>query len=262
MLKEERHKTILNILSVKGSVTISLLCRMFNVSEMTIRRDLDELAETDALMRTHGGATLPHSDMTLLTEPPFEMRMEGNFNQKMDIAHAAMDYIKDGQKIFLDSGSTNCLLAQMLDNSKQLVVVTNAINIVVELIPRTNITIFPIGGDFRKHTYSCTGFFAEENIKNMRVDIAFVGVSGIGTQGQLYNLNTMEIGVKRAMLEVAPKIIVLADASKIGREDFVSFGDLCSVNTLITNDSVSESLLRKYSDMGVDVRIAKRTTFE
>jgi len=258
VLKEERHKTILNILSTKGTVSVILLCKILKVSEMTIRRDLDELAETNAMVRVRGGAMLPHAEMNLLTEPPFETRMEGNFALKNDIAHAALEYIKDGQKIFIDSGSTNCRLAQILDNKKQLVVVTNAINIIVELLPRTNITLFPIGGDLRKHTYSCTGYFAEETIKNLKVDISFVGVSGISSKGKLYNLNTMEIGVKRAMLDVAPKVIILADASKIGREDFISFGDLRSADTLITNDSVSENFLRTYTVMGVDVKVAER----
>jgi len=262
VLKEERHKTILNILSTKGSVSVELLCRLFNVSEMTVRRDLDELAGQDALLRIRGGAALLRTDKDLLAETPFETRMEENFVLKDSLAYAALEYIKDGQKIFLDSGTTNFLLARRLGHSKQLVVVTNAINIAVELLPHTNITIFPIGGDLRKHTYSCTGFFAEELIKSLKVDISFLGVSGIGPQGQLYNLNTMEVGVKHAMLNVAPRVIVMADASKIGCEDFVSFGNLSSVDTLITNDSVSENLLGAYADMGVNIKIAKRINSE
>jgi DeoR family transcriptional regulator, fructose operon transcriptional repressor len=254
MLKIERQKNIMTLLQTKGSVTVDQLTRIFNVTDMTIRRDLEELSDQHQIIKTHGGATL--AGKNVMAENPFELRINLNMQQKVEIAHAALELIEDGQKIFFDSGTSTFLLAKILDNSKNLIVVTNAINIATELNLRNNIKVMPIGGELRKNTYSCTGYFAEQMIRQIKVDMAFVGVSGIGIDGELYNQNVIELGIKEAIVKSAKRCIVLADHSKLGVEEFVSYSNLRYAEYLITDSLASEKILQNYRELGIKIKIA------
>lgn len=257
MLKTKRQKEIIEILKQKGVVEIKDLCRLFSVVEMTLRRDLDELIEAgkDSIVRTHGGAML--SETNMLLEAPFDIRDMRNQKEKEEIARVASSMIREGQKILLDSGTTTYSLAKQLDNSRKLMVVTNAINIATELNMRTNISVIPVGGALRKNTYSCTGYFAETMIKQIKVDIAFIGVGGISETGKLSSGSIVEVGVKRAMLEAGKRTVVLADSSKIGHEDFALITNIKNVDLLITDSKAPNKIINRYKKMGVKIKIAK-----
>ena len=240
MLKTKRQKEITVILETKGSIEIRELCRIFNVAEMTIRRDLDELIQKGAkgIIRTHGGAML--SEENVLLELPFNIRDMQNQAEKEAIAKTALGMIKDGQRIILDSGTTMFSLAKQLDNSRRLIVVTNAINIAIELNMRSNISVIPVGGTLRKNTFSCVGGFAETMIRQFRADISFIGVGGISETGDLSNDSTVETGVKQAMIAAGRQKVVLADSSKIGSEKFSIFANLKNVDLLITDSNAKK----------------------
>ena len=254
MLKADRHNRIIEQIQSKGAVEISQLRRIFDAGEMTVRRDLDELAARGLVIRTHGGATLPEGNS--LIESPFKVRLNRNMNQKKAIARRALDFIKDGQRIFIDSGTTAYNLAQMIDDSKKIVVVTNAVNIAIELNERINISVISVGGELKKNTYSCTGFYTEDMIRKLKTDMAFVGVSGIGADGELYNVSVQEVGVKKAIMESTKDIVILADSSKIGFEEFASFGNLKAAGHLITDAGASEKILDYYRKLGTEIIIA------
>ncbi|MCK4400880.1 DeoR/GlpR transcriptional regulator [bacterium] len=256
MLKTRRQKEITEILKQKGVVEIKDLCRLFNVVEMTLRRDLDELIEAGkgSIVRAHGGAML--SDTNMLLEAPFDIRDMQNKKEKEWIARVASSMIREGQKIILDSGTTTYSLAKQLDNSKKLMVVTNAINIATELNARTNISVMPVGGALRKNTYSCTGYFAETMIKQIRVDIAFIGVGGISETGDLSNGSELETGVKQVMLKAGKKKVVLADFLKIGHEEFSIFANLKCVDLLITDSKAPKQIINKFIKSGIKVKVA------
>ena len=241
-------------LQTRGSVEINQLCRVLGVTEMTIRRDLDELARKGGVVRTHGGALL--SEDNILTEPPFDIRNARNLEEKEAVARAALGMITDGQKIILDSGTTTFSLAKMLDNSKRLIVVTNAINIATELNLRSNISVIPVGGEMRKNTLSCVGHIAENTIRNLRVDITFLGISGIGETGNLTSTSIVESGVKKAMIESGKQTVVLADSSKIGREELAVVTNLKDVDLFITDSKAPEKLIKQYRKEGVKIKIA------
>lgn len=254
MLKKDRLDQIIKLLQSKGVVEVSALCRIFRVTEMTVRRDLDELSEKGLIIRTHGGAIL--SEDNILVEQPYEARLLLNSEKKEAIAKAALDIIKDGQKIYLDSGTTTLALARAIDNTQRLVIITNAINIAMELNMRLNISVISIGGELRKNALSCTGHFAEDMIKKLRVDLAFTGVGGLGENGELYSGSIVEAGVKQLLMEISNQTVILADSSKIGHEDFVSFGNLKDIDYLITDSKAPAHILDKYREMGVQVIIA------
>lgn len=257
MLKTGRQKEIMGILKTRGAAEIRELCRIFNVTEMTIRRDLDELVKNGArgILRTHGGAML--SEENVLLELPFNTRDMQNRPEKEAIARAALSIIEDGQRIMLDSGTTMFYLAKQLDNSKRLIVVTNAINIAIELNMRSNISVIPVGGMLQKNTFSCVGGFAETMIRQFRVDVSFIGVGGISEAGDLSNNSTEETGVKRAMIAAGKRKIVLADSSKIGKEKFSTFANLEDLDLLITDSNAPPKIVERFHKSGIKTRMVE-----
>ena len=254
MLKENRINQIIDILQSKGVVEISNLCKIFDVTEMTIRRDLDELAKKELLIRTHGGGIISKDDVLL--EKPYEIRSLKFTDEKKSIAAEAIKFIEDGQKIIMDSGSTMFSFAEIFSNKNKIMVITNANNIAAELNTRTNISVISVGGELRKNSFSCAGFFAEEMLGNIRAEIGFIAVNGIDENGEIYCGSVVEVGVKKAMLGSSSCKFILADSSKIGRSDFISFGNLKIVDYLITDNKVPSSLVNKYTKSGVKVILA------
>ncbi len=145
----------------------------------------------------------------------------------------------------------------MVDNSKRIIAVTNAINIAGELIARTNVSVLAVGGSLRANTLSCVGHIAENTMKEIKVDLAFLGVGGIGEDGSLTNASPVEVGIKRAIMAAAKQRVVLADSSKIGREEFSRIADLRDVDCLITDPKAPKKILARYRKMGVHVTIAR-----
>jgi DeoR family fructose operon transcriptional repressor len=255
MLKSERQKEILKILEASGTAEIKEISRIFNVAEMTVRRDLDELIEDSRnhIVRTHGGAVV--SEEHILLEPSFGIRNTQNKEAKAAIAKEALKLINDGQKILLDSGTTTFSLAMQIENFKRLIVLTNAVNIAIELNMRPNISVIPVGGSLRKNTFSCVGNFAEAMISQFKVDIAFIGVGGISSSGALSNGSMVENGVKKAMLEAAKRKIILADSSKIGKEEFSIFGHLKDIDLLITDSNAPKDIISKFKKLNIEIKI-------
>ncbi len=251
MLKDERQKQILNILRSNGHVVIDELCQIFNVSNMTIRRDLDEMEAQEQLIRSHGGALLPDTD--ILIENPFYLRLDQNRERKKAIAAAAAGFLSNGQKIFIGSGTTTYYLIQKMDNSKKLLVVTDAINISQELVNRSAISVLQIGGDIRSNTLSATGVFAENMIRQFRFKYSFMGVTGIGCDGQLYVGSVAQLSNYQAVLACSEHLVILADSSKLGHEDFISVGKLSDKFTLVTNSDADSDLINSYKDLGTNV---------
>jgi DeoR family transcriptional regulator, fructose operon transcriptional repressor len=227
---------------------------MFSVTEITARRDLDELSKRGIAVRIHGGAIINDND--ILTESSFEVRNKQALSAKKAIAKLALNYIKNGQNIFIDSGTTTYLLSNIIGNENKITVFTNTVNVATELNSRTNVDVVSIGGELRKATYSASGYFAENMIKQMKFDVAFISVSGIGYNGDLYVFNVVEMGVKKAIMQAAKKVIILCDSSKIGIEEYLSFGNLKEIKTLITDVNAPKNLQQIFKDFQLEILIA------
>ncbi len=250
-MKEKRKEQIMTLLTDKGSVEVSELCKIFHVTTMTIRRDLDELRNDGRIARSHGGAIL--SDYNTLLERPFQTRMNINQEKKLAIALSAASLLEDGQKIFISSGSTTYLFARSLDNSRKLLVATDALNIASELVTRTNISVVLVGGELRSNTLSITGTFAEKMIRQFRYQRGFIGVTSIGSDGTLYSGAVVETGIYAAIFETVKDVIILADSTKLGVEDFVGVGNLGKGYTLVTNNDAPQSLIKTYRHLKANV---------
>lgn len=251
MLKEERQKQILGMLRANGQVLIEDLCKIFNVSNMTIRRDLDEMEASGQLVRSHGGALLPDTDV--LIENPFYLRLDRNRDKKIEIATAAAGLLTNGQKVFIGSGSTTHYMVQKLDNSRKLLVVTDALNVSMELANRSSISLLQVGGDIGANTLSATGVFAEHMLKQFRFDYSFMGVTGLGADGQLYVGSVAQLGNYHTVINSSKHVIILADSSKIRHQDFISVGTLSDKCTLISDKGADETALKIYKSLGTKV---------
>lgn len=255
MGKETRSKQILQLIEQRGIVDVSQLCTLFNVTPMTIRRDLDSLESGGKILRTHGGAVLNNHDVLL--EKPIHLRLNTDIEIKERIGILTSSLVNDGEKIFISSGSTIYHFSKYIDNSKRLWVVTDGLNIATELNNRNKISIIIIGGELRTNTLSTTGSFSEDMIKQFSFDTAYLGVTSIGPDGTLYHGSMVEIGIYKYIRKLSHRIVVLADSKKLGKKDFICVGQLIPGDILVTDNAIDPSILKGYIELGIDVRIAE-----
>ncbi len=252
MMKQLRHEKILEYIREKKSAEVSSLCQVFNVTDMTIRRDLDELASKGLLVRTHGGAV--SSKFSQVQEKPFEVRLISQLAQKRAIARKALTYLAPEDKIFMNSSSTVFCMAQAIDNERSFLIATEATNIANELNTRQNTSVIQIGGELRKNTISCVGHYAEEMIRRFHFDTAFIGINGLDDDGNLFCGSIQEAGIYRAIFDSTDRIYVLADSSKMGKTDFAYIGKIRNITGLITDKGIETALQRKIEKAGIDVQ--------
>lgn len=252
LLAEERMERILKIAETRRFIKVEELAAFFGVSSRTIRRDLEKLEQNGLLKRTYGGAMTTRADDS---EPTMDIRGDFFALEKQRIGKAAADMVRDGDAVMLDSGTTVHQVARYLKMRRGLTVVTNAINIVNELANCEGITLLVTGGTLRPSTFSLVGAQAQEILKKINADWAFIGTSGITVRQGFTNTNLFEAEVKRAMIASARRVVVLADHSKFGKVSFASFASLEEVDQIITDSGVAEEELRPIRDTGVDVMV-------
>lgn len=252
MFPEERRAKILETLSTNGRCKVIDLSQILNVSEVTIRQDLDLLEKQGLLRRTHGGAMLTSKSNV---EKPFKLEETSFSNEKEKIAQAALDMIPDGATIILDVGTTVTALARNMTNKKNLTVITNGLNIATILENNPDITVIVTGGTLRSKQHSLVNPYAQFILENIYADIAFIGVSGIEAERGITNVNTAEAEIKALFTKSARQKIVLADSSKVGN---ISMAKICSLNaidTLITDNQADPLELSKLQEKGLAVKI-------
>lgn len=255
MLKESRKDMIMDMILEHGALDINSLAHTLGVTPITIRRDLSDLEEAGRIERIHGGARIKQS--MLMTEPTFDIRVGQNQTAKQAIALQALSLIEENMTVVIDSGTTTYALAQLIDNSKRITIITNSIKIALELLVRPNVRVISVGGEVRKNTISCADNLAERFLSMLSADIAFLGISAISVEGNLYNISIVESGVKSAIKKAAKKVYVLADSSKIGTTALALFDNLAdSGMTLITDSNITAKQLSQLKKSKVNVIVA------
>lgn len=254
LLKEQRIVKIRQMLERDGEVEINELCKLFNVTDMTIRRDLDNLAEISNIIRTHGGAMMAQGDQ--ITEPSYDRRNLVHAENKEKIARKAIELITPGMKLFIDSGTTTHCLARAIPGSCRNVIITNDLDVAYEVIKRDYSSAIMIGGDLRKNTHSTRGALAEEQMKKFKVDAAFLGGNAIDMDGYVYVGSTWETGLKKCAIENASKTYILLDSSKFNQNNLISYINASDVAGIITDDEISEEIANKLRQKKVNLIIA------
>jgi DeoR/GlpR family transcriptional regulator of sugar metabolism len=237
MLANQRRDKILELIREDGQAKVMDLARIFKVTEVTIRQDLERLEKDGYIVREHGGAYLKNIDHNVRN---LSLQNQENLAEKMIIATKAIEYIHEGDTIILDSGSTTTEIAKLLTGYKNLTVITNAINISLILGVQIGINLIVTGGEFKAPTLSLTGQKAADFFQNLHVDKLFLATAGIALKSGLTYPGISDICVKRAMIEAANEIYLVADSTKIGKNSFASLGALSLIDYLITDSKIKQ----------------------
>jgi DeoR family transcriptional regulator of aga operon len=263
MSRQDRLTRILEIVVEKGNIEVEDVARELNVSMATIRRDFDSLAKRQLLSRTHGGAVATGGSLGL----PLTYKVAKDDEVKQRIAEAAANMVSRYDIIGINGGTTTTAVARAIvarpefapsdpnEIQPALTVVTNAVNIAAELTVRHQIKIVVTGGVARPQSYELTGPFAEEVLKEVNIDIAFLGVDAIDSVIGAAAHHEDEARVNRQIAARARKIVVVTDSTKFNKSAFASICPVNEIDVLITDDGVEESIVEKFRAIGVEIVI-------
>jgi DeoR family transcriptional regulator, galactitol utilization operon repressor len=244
----DRERTILKLLSERGSLSVSLLSKELGVSEVTVRSDFKELEEKGYLIRSRGGA-YPALHQSIVE------RQQQYLEEKNRIASAAASLVRDGDRIMIEAGTTTALLVRHLIGKRDVQVVTNSTLVFsyARLNPALQITL--TGGEFRRETESMVGPVALRTIAGLNVRIAFVGTDGFTREKGMTTQLVEGAEIVKAMSACAEETLLLADSSKYGKTGFVNVLALSEVDGIITDSGLSENAARELAEASIKCTI-------
>ena len=250
MQAEIRKKTIINLISERGSLSVKDIVQRFNIAEITARRDLDELSSRGLIIRTHGGAIKSQaSDLFFGRIKRGEIHKEA----KEKICRYAVSLINENDVIYMDCGSTVYRLAKNISHLKNLRVLTNSLLIVNELIKFPNIKINLIGGELDNERLALYGPVTENLLLRYKADKAFIGAGGVSLINGLSSNEEKEASITLKMAESASEVILLADASKFEKNSYYSYAPITLADKIITDKNISKEILDLYINNKVEV---------
>ena len=254
MLAPTRHRQLLEILNEKGSVRTAEIAEIFKVTEETVRRDFEKLEKEGALLRAHGGAIrldAPRREM------PVKDRAAQNSAAKRAIAQTAARWIEPGQIIFLDPSTTVQQLARVLPD-QPLTVLTNALQTALVLSQKPAIRVILLGGNFHSSSQSCTGWAAEQMLEQIRIDTAYISCRGLDATRGPSEATEEHARLKRAIVQHAEEVCLLADASKAGTRSSFYFARPSDLDFWITDCEPSPAFKAAISSKGPRIIIASK----
>jgi DeoR/GlpR family transcriptional regulator of sugar metabolism len=250
----QRRSKIKEILIQEGSVKVSDLVRKFEVSEETIRRDLNQLEREGLIKKNYGGGVLIEELQSAMSSIlPVQQRKFQFIKEKDAIGKGAAELVKEGSIIILDAGSTTWCVARNMRQIEKYTVVTNSIDIAQECSQIEGSSIFMIGGKLIKKSMSLVGPQSEFDLQKYNADFVFLGTSGISLRKGFTSSDIYEAEIKRAMISTAQKVVVLADHTKFECQGLISFSNFQDVDILITSDLSDEMMLKEIENQGVKV---------
>ncbi len=254
MLANHRREKILELLREDGSAKVTSLSRIFRVSEVTIRHDLEKLEKEGLVTREHGGAFLKEVESLVRS---FALINQINMDKKAVIGRYAAGLIAEGDTIILDSGSTTTEVAKNLVGRRNLTIITNALNIAMILGAEPGIEIIMTGGEFKPPTLSLTGQKAAVFFQDVHVNKLFLATAGISLRSGLTYPSLSDIVVKKAMIDVADTVYLVADSTKIGKGALASLGALSLIDYIITDSGITDDHLRLFREHDIKTMIAQ-----
>lgn len=259
MYATERQELIERQLSDDGRVSVVELARRFGVTTETIRRDLDQLEGIGALRRVHGGAVPRERASTI--EPSLAERLQRHSAAKSAIAERALDALDAGvrRSIYFDAGTTTGAVAARLSShlgGAPVEVVTHALTLAHTLASAPGVSLSVIGGRVRGLTAAAVGADTVRAIESLRPDVAFLGANGISSEFGISTPDPDEAAVKAAIVRSARRVVLVADADKLGGELLVSFAPLEAIDVIVTDAAPDAALASALADAGVEVWIA------
>jgi DeoR/GlpR family transcriptional regulator of sugar metabolism len=253
MLANQRKDKILELLNEDGSAKVVNLAKLFKVTEVTIRQDLEKLEKEGLVLREHGGAFLKNIENQVRT---FSLSHQDNLDKKELIAKKCLEFIDVGDTIILDSGSTTTEIAKKLKGIKNLTVITNALNIALMLGVEPGIEVIMTGGEFKPPTLSLTGQKAADFFNGLNVHKLFLATAGLSLKSGLTYPSISDLVVKKAMISAAETTYLVADSTKIGKSSFASLGALSLIDYIITDAGIQEKYKNLLNENEIELIIA------
>lgn len=245
---------LLDLLTMAGSGNVEELADQLDVSHATIRRDLHVLAQAGHVLRTHGGAVLPHASAAF--EPLHQEKRSVRANAKAAIARVAARVVQDGDVVVLDSGSTTLALAVELRPKRELTVITSDLKVALDLATMSAHEVIVTGGRVRAQLFSLIGPLAEAGLRQLHADHAFLGADAIDLERGVTNANIDEAAVKRRALASCRRATLLADHSKFDRVSLAHVCPLGDFDSIITDDGIDRECYDRYQRAGVPITLA------
>jgi len=249
MQRAQRLNAIVARVVDSGEVEVGTLAEEFDVSLATIRRDVDSLQRSRLVTRTHGGVR-PHDSFYDL---PLSLKTAQDLAEKRRIARRALEFVDGARVIGLTGGTTVTEFARGLLERQGLTVVTNALNVAADLLANPGLRVFAAGGEVRPSSQEVIGPSAEAFLAEYNLDVAFVGVDGVDARAGCTNYDPAGSRVNRVLVERAKRVVVLADASKIGHVALAPVCTLAQVDVLLTDDRLAESDAAELAAIGCQV---------
>jgi DeoR/GlpR family transcriptional regulator of sugar metabolism len=246
VLAAQRRQLILRAVRDGSGAGVVELANRFDVSEMTVRRDLAHLARQGKLTRVHGGALCERE------EPPFAEIAVERLEAKERIGRAAAELVVDGQTIMIDIGTTTLQLARAL-RGRRVTVITSSLAVMDELCPEESIELVMLGGVVRRNYRSLVGVLAEESLGQLAADVAFLGASGIREDLAVMDSTMVEVPIKRGMIAASERTVLLADAEKFSMGGIVRICSAEELDAVVTDASSDDASVAALADTGVDV---------
>ncbi len=249
-----RRKKILERIQETGEVMVTGLSKEFDVSEVTIRNDLEHLERKNLLIRARGGAI--HSDNHVGIDQRLTDKNKLHMAEKAAIGKKAASLIHDGETIIIDSGSTTAEIVKHLGEVRQLNVITNALNIANLLTAHSSINVIIPGGYLRQNSMSLVGPLAEKNLLGFYVDKLFLSTDGFDTHQGIYTPNIDEAHLNGLMISIAKEVILVTDSSKFKRKSLAFICTIDKIKTVVTDAGIPADDKKRLEEAGVEVLIA------
>ena len=252
LLTEQRRRNLLDLVDQNGQVTVVDLIKRFSISAVTVRSDLDALASIGAIVRSHGGAV---RRLEATQDYPLRTKETLHHIEKVRIGKAAAELVRAGETIILDSGSTTAEIARHLKKLKlpSLTVITNALNIAVELADHAGISLMMIGGLLRPISCSFVGPQAEAMMNDFHADRLFLAVDGFDLENGPSTPDVLEAQLNNVMIRSAKEVNVVADFSKLGRRSVSKIGPFDRIRRLITDKRAAPEFTEGLRKKGIEV---------
>ncbi len=247
---EQRRTEIVSLVSKNGNVRVTELSKLFTVSEVTIRNDLEYLESQGQLNRVHGGAV---STGKLYANMDLSERYLTNASAKREIAAAAANVIKNNDTIMMNAGTTLSYLLHELQGKKNISIVTNSIQNAIEVSAYPGINVILLGGEIDPKYHFTFGDDTINQLKNYHADKCIISVDGISEENGLTLYYSNESGIVRKMIELSDTVIVVSDSTKLGKSAFSRVASLEDVDVLVTNKKEDSSEIGLLREMGAEV---------
>jgi len=252
MIREKRFEIIQSELAKHEVVDVEELTIITQSSKATIRRDLDALEKLGVLERTHGGARVIDSDEEL----PFHTKTMAYSQEKRAIGRLAASHIPNGSTIGCTGGTTTLAIIKNL-KEKQITIVTNAINLAMELATSKDVEVIVSGGSLRSRSYELVGHVADRTLTELNLDIALIGVDGIDIHRGISTYTMQEAHTAALFINQAKHVWVVADHSKIGKITPATISSISNINKIFTDKGISSSMREQFEELGIEVIIAE-----